>query len=324
MGSDSVSQSGWHLSRGGQTHGPLSDKEFRLLVENRKIKSDDLIWRPGFDDWKPAGTVFSGLGPPPISDSASTYAGPRLEIGHRCSRRHDRARRPLCRFALLHSVAAQACRRKQGHFGARKSCRLATGQGTVQIRIFGRRLYRHFRQGWLCRSRHCTRRGDGRSNDRIFCPTSFDYPRVGQQSQVRRKHKEFRCAERLFRRTNDVQIGHRRAARKVRRRPYQSGVDIRISGPRLARYARRSSVGPIRRSDERTGFLRAIKFHYASKADLVSSCKVEHWKYSEFGDSNLKIEGTTSCASGTIHIQAFDGKGNYLGNGIDMISSEFF
>jgi len=61
-----------------------------------------------------------------------------------------------------------------------------------------------------------------------------------------------------------------------------------------------------------------------NKAKIVPECKVEHWKYSGLGNSHLKIEGTTSCASGTIRIQAFDGKGTYLGNGFDIIQSNSF
>src|SRR5262245_39452154 len=72
MNSDSASQSAWHLLRGGKTHGPLSDKEFRLLIENGKLKSDDLIWRPGFEDWRPASTVLGHASPPPIPKKAGS------------------------------------------------------------------------------------------------------------------------------------------------------------------------------------------------------------------------------------------------------------
>jgi hypothetical protein len=66
MSGDGISESGWHLFRGGKTYGPLSDEKFRRLIEAGKIKSDDLIWRPGFEDWRKAGSVLGGPGPPPI------------------------------------------------------------------------------------------------------------------------------------------------------------------------------------------------------------------------------------------------------------------
>jgi hypothetical protein len=71
MGDDDVSEPGWHLSRGGKTWGPLSDKQFRLLIEKGKLKSDDLIWRPGFKDWRSADTVLGRSSPPPIPNNQS-------------------------------------------------------------------------------------------------------------------------------------------------------------------------------------------------------------------------------------------------------------
>jgi hypothetical protein len=71
MGGDGVSESGWHISRGGKTYGALSDKEFRLLIEKGGVKTDDLIWRPGFEGWREAETVLSLSNPPPIPTKAA-------------------------------------------------------------------------------------------------------------------------------------------------------------------------------------------------------------------------------------------------------------
>lgn len=56
----------WYIARDGQQHGPISETEMRLFVDNGHLKSTDLLWRPGFPDWRPAHTVF----PPPKVDPA--------------------------------------------------------------------------------------------------------------------------------------------------------------------------------------------------------------------------------------------------------------
>jgi hypothetical protein len=60
------------------------------------------------------------------------------------------------------------------------------------------------------------------------------------------------------------------------------------------------------------------------KADVVPSCKIENWKYRGSGDRHTVIEGTTSCATGTVRIQAYDDKRNYLGNATGYIQANSF
>lgn len=48
----------WYIARDGKQHGPLSDVEMRTFVAQGHLKPTDLIWRPGFADWRPAPTVF--------------------------------------------------------------------------------------------------------------------------------------------------------------------------------------------------------------------------------------------------------------------------
>jgi hypothetical protein len=48
----------WYIAREGKQHGPLSDVEMRTFVAQGHLKPTDLIWRPGFADWRPAPTVF--------------------------------------------------------------------------------------------------------------------------------------------------------------------------------------------------------------------------------------------------------------------------
>jgi len=55
----------WYIARDGKQHGPLSDVEMRTFVSQGHLKPTDLIWRPGFADWRPAPTVFSFQAPEP-------------------------------------------------------------------------------------------------------------------------------------------------------------------------------------------------------------------------------------------------------------------
>lgn len=53
----------WYVARDGQQHGPLSQTEMELFVKGGHLKPSDLIWRPGFADWKPAIAVFPPQSP---------------------------------------------------------------------------------------------------------------------------------------------------------------------------------------------------------------------------------------------------------------------
>jgi hypothetical protein len=58
-------QEQWYLARDGKQHGPLSDTEMQKLVELGHLKAADLVWRPGFPDWRLATTVFPSLAQKP-------------------------------------------------------------------------------------------------------------------------------------------------------------------------------------------------------------------------------------------------------------------
>lgn len=63
----------WYLSRDGQQHGPLSDRELSLFAEGGNFQPGDLLWTAGLDEWKPADAIF-GLAPTddeaPVSETA--------------------------------------------------------------------------------------------------------------------------------------------------------------------------------------------------------------------------------------------------------------
>lgn len=54
----------WYLARDGKQHGPLSDVEMTKLVELGHLRATDLVWRPGFADWRPAPSVFPSAAEP--------------------------------------------------------------------------------------------------------------------------------------------------------------------------------------------------------------------------------------------------------------------
>ena len=56
--SDTEQEIQWYIARDGKQHGPLSETEMRLFVKGNHLKQSDLLWKPGFPDWKPAQTVF--------------------------------------------------------------------------------------------------------------------------------------------------------------------------------------------------------------------------------------------------------------------------
>jgi hypothetical protein len=46
-------KSSWYVARGDKQYGPLADRELLLLAERGGLRTDDLLWKSGFDCWKP-------------------------------------------------------------------------------------------------------------------------------------------------------------------------------------------------------------------------------------------------------------------------------
>ncbi len=76
--SDNESEVTWYIAREGQQHGPLSDAEMRLFVAGGHLRQNDLVWKPGFTDWRPAAEVFppqaAPVPPPPAAPPAAPQA----------------------------------------------------------------------------------------------------------------------------------------------------------------------------------------------------------------------------------------------------------
>jgi GYF domain 2 len=96
--SESSQMAEWFLARDGQQFGPVSDMEFRKLVELGHLKPTDLVWREGLPEWTAAAEILgqfapqSNPAPPPEpspahtpyqpATTAPTYSAPPLARGH--------------------------------------------------------------------------------------------------------------------------------------------------------------------------------------------------------------------------------------------------
>ena len=68
----------WHVVVDGAQHGPLSRPQVLEYLQDERLMGDDLIWRPGFSDWKSVSEVADLwqppkrelLRPPPLPASA--------------------------------------------------------------------------------------------------------------------------------------------------------------------------------------------------------------------------------------------------------------
>jgi hypothetical protein len=65
----------WYFAKGGQQQGPLSIDELRSKIARGEVGSEDLVWREGMPEWRPAGVV-SELGPVPQQQYNPPAGGP--------------------------------------------------------------------------------------------------------------------------------------------------------------------------------------------------------------------------------------------------------
>jgi GYF domain 2 len=62
-----ASETQWYLAREGKQHGPISEAELTKFIEQGHLQPNDLVWRDGFTDWRPAMLVFPPRGGPAAS-----------------------------------------------------------------------------------------------------------------------------------------------------------------------------------------------------------------------------------------------------------------
>jgi GYF domain 2 len=71
----------WHLLRGQEKQGCISDQELLLLAELGHLKPNDLLWRPGFDGWRAANSVPGILTPPRLPGSVPSLRALPSQLG---------------------------------------------------------------------------------------------------------------------------------------------------------------------------------------------------------------------------------------------------
>ena len=59
----------WHYTKNDQQHGPISSAELKQLVADGSLSPDDVIWKEGWPEWKPAKAVKGLFAASSSSDS---------------------------------------------------------------------------------------------------------------------------------------------------------------------------------------------------------------------------------------------------------------
>lgn len=82
----------WYVVCDGESKGPFAFEQLLERVRNGLLTQNDLVWKPGFDDWKPAGVSVQGLfldqsshinpTPPPLPRQPKIIGKPN-EVGRR-------------------------------------------------------------------------------------------------------------------------------------------------------------------------------------------------------------------------------------------------
>jgi hypothetical protein len=102
----------WYLARGDKQWGPLADRELLLLAERGGLKTDDLLWKPGFESWKPvrevcdAGDLVESQSPRATNapgDDDAAVAAPAAEPGRNKSSLRARLLEELKSFLIIFS-----------------------------------------------------------------------------------------------------------------------------------------------------------------------------------------------------------------------------
>jgi hypothetical protein len=94
---------GWYLARGGKEYGPLTDRELAMLSDGGNLKENDLLWKQGFEEWKPATDVLPLARETPPSEPLAVTgaaASPNPDQG-KASRLKSRLIEEIKQFAVI-------------------------------------------------------------------------------------------------------------------------------------------------------------------------------------------------------------------------------
>ena len=69
----------WYFEQAGLRVGPVPEAEIRAAIAAGRVSASTLVWRAGFQDWRPAGqteldAAFPGGMPPPLPPPQQTFA----------------------------------------------------------------------------------------------------------------------------------------------------------------------------------------------------------------------------------------------------------
>ena len=324
---DEVPDPGWHISRTGKSYGPLSDKEFRLLTESGKLKPDDLVWRPGFQGWIPAKYALGQSSPPPISAKKETPRRPfgswKMGIGA--------AIVTAAIAALYIATPYYTLWRLKNAIGNKDSLALESIVDWPRIR-------EQVRSDLVAASFADTltdKGGFGALGTALGAAmaTQLIDTFVNPAAVIRVSDNNPKFAERV--KTLDVRSGYFLGPTTFRLdiegppikfgdEPTKLGLILVFQGTGWRVTHVDVPWNEIQKAQEFAASSSPASPVTTNKADVVPSCKIENWKYHGLGSSDTIIEGTTSCATGTVHIQAYDDKRNYLGNATGYIQANSF
>jgi hypothetical protein len=340
MGDDGVSQTEWHLSRQGKTHGPISDKEFRLLIEKGKIKSDDLIWRDGFEDWRPANTVLGRASPPSV---------PQKQPIQRAGSSGRTWKWGLC--AILFVTLAAVLYVASPYYTLWRLKQAIENKDSLELEnLADWPRIREQAKSQLLAAAYTSAAKDGNGFEALG--TALGAAMVGPMidsfvqpaSIISASDNNPNFAEKI--KGLDVWSGYFIGSTAFRLDlegpparfgddPTKLGLIFEFQAPGWrVTHVDFPLVQITAQMKERAGSEQSSSLSSSPttaqsspttqfKADLAPSYTIEHWKYGGSGDYT-HIEGTTTCASGTVHIQAYDEKGNYLGNATGFIEASTF
>ncbi|MET4181728.1 Trp operon repressor [Bradyrhizobium sp. JR7.2] len=79
----------WHALIGDEEHGPMSQAQVLAYLRGGTLTGDDLVWRPGFEEWLPVRDIKEFWRPPARSQR------PTYEPAHQTAVNYDTAPPPL-------------------------------------------------------------------------------------------------------------------------------------------------------------------------------------------------------------------------------------
>lgn len=322
-----ASDPAWHISRAGKSYGPLSDKEVRLLIESGKLKPDDLVWRPGFEGWISATYALRLSSPPPIPTKKET---PRRRFGS--------WKLGIGAAIVMAAIAALYVASPYYALWRLKNAVVNKDSLVLERIVDWPGIREQIRSQIVATSMANT------STDKSAfgtLGTALGAAMVGPMIEsmvhpatiIRATENNPNFAEKM--KELDLRSGYFIGAtafrldvegpRKFGDDPTKLGLILEFQGTgwRVThidfpwQYFQEAMKEPTPSSERSSPVT-------DRKTDLAPSCKIENWKYHGLGDTHTTIEGTTSCASGTVRIQAYDDKGNYLGNATGYIQANSF